>query len=233
MNSYQEKQVKVFEILEEGFKKDQDFAHIVSPVSDYDSDKRICLTSISDCTTVVKTKINQELINPLKESDPRQHYFATDALHITIQNIKVVADPPSFTEEDIQKVQEVFREVVPKHPPITFYLKGLFELPASLAIRAFTDSSYADLVWDLRQGLEKAGVPDDKHYAPSKEVIANLTVCRFTTTPNPRFLQVVRNLKEIDLGEFTIQTIKLITTNSVLTQAKTKIIEKYKLGQSL
>lgn len=38
-------------------------------------------------------------------------FFKTKALHVTVQNIRVIAKPPTFTTEEINKVKDVFVDI--------------------------------------------------------------------------------------------------------------------------
>ncbi|HVT01440.1 MAG TPA: hypothetical protein VHE53_04380 [Patescibacteria group bacterium] len=230
MNQYAEKQLEETNRIEDNFKSGNSPSQIVDPVDDYANDNRLCLTSIVFLPNNITQKINSEILQPLKKLDERQYFFLPESMHITINNIRVINDPPHFTEEEIEKVKEVFRNVVSKHKSINFDLKGLWDLPTSLAIKAFTDESFGNLVMELREELNNAGVPDDKSYGSNEVVIGSSTIIRYTTKPNELFFQKIKELKDIEIGEVNLSEIKLITTNAVNHPSKTKIIESYKLS---
>lgn len=229
MASYQQKQHELFRELEEKFKKGETPATIVEPVQDYVNDNRICLTSAVFIPQPLQKTIIDKVISPLKNSGRRQYYYLPQSLHMTIQNIRTINHPPLFSERDIKKVQNVFRRVIPKHKSFIFELRGLFEVSTSLSVRGYSDETLKYLILNLRKGLERVGVPDNKTYASGEVFFGNVSVVRYTTSPNTAFFKKVKELKDIDIGRFKARTISLITTNSVCHPKKTKIIEDYNL----
>lgn len=228
MNVYSQLQLKLIQDIEEKFKKGESPSTIVEPVADYVNDDRICLTSLSYLPEKIVEKIQSDIINPLKTLDSRQYFYNSGSIHITVQNIRTISDPPLFTTDDIEKTREVFKRIIPNHPKIRVTLKRLFELPTSFGLCAFTDQSWEELVMDLRNELVRVGVPDNKIYSPGP-VLANATFCRYTTTPNSTFMQKIKELKDIEIGSFEFSSVKLVTTNAVDIPEKTTIIDEFEL----
>ena len=230
--NYQDKQKENIRNIEEAFKRGETPSTIVVPVADFANDEQICLTSVAFVSSLIRSNIIDKVVEPLRALDNRQYFYPPEPFHVTIQNIRVINNPPHFGDEEIERAKEVFEKVIPKHSSIKFHLKGLFELPTSLAIPAYTDESFGDLVLELRQELERAGAPDDKKYA-SEVVLGSSTIFRYTTQPNDAFVEKIRDLKEIELGEFIAEKVNLITANSVCHPGKTKILGEYSLGNSI
>ena len=230
MNDYQSKQLELIKRIEDSFKMGKELATVVEPTSDYVNDNRICLTSVIFIPSELERIIIDKIINPLREINPIQYFYIPKSFHITIQNIRTIANPPLFTNKDIEKAREVFKKVVPKYPSFIFDIKKLFELPTSLAISAFSDQTLGNLALELREELVKAGVADNKTYADKNIVIGSITISRFTNTINPVFKQKVQGLKEIKIGKFKVKKISLITTNSVCHPLKTNLIEEFSLS---
>lgn len=226
-NSYRDKQVQLIREIEEKFRRGETPSTIVTPQEDYATDNQICLTSLVLLSHNLREAIYEKVINPLKELDERQYFYLPDSLHMTVQNIRTINDPPLFTKEDIHKARAVFREIVAQYSPFSVSLQGLFSLPTSLSVCGFFDESTADLIRALRKGLADAGVPDNKTYASEDVLLGNVTVSRYTTDPNEKFLQKIEELKDIDVGTLEVNTITLLTTNSVCHPEKTTIIEEF------
>jgi len=229
MLSYQQKQFKLFEELEKKYSQGLKPTEIVDKIKDYPNDKRLCLTSVAFLPDGIQRKIIETLIKPLRQADPRHYYFVPESLHITIKNIRVINDPPYFNSHDIEKVRQVFQNVLNNFKPISFELKGLFTMPTSLSIRGYSDKALKDLVLSLDKGLNGAGVPDDKKYASEEIFFGNTNICRYTTTPHEEFITKVNQLKEIEIGQFEVKKINLITTNVACHPAKTKVLSQYRL----
>lgn len=229
MDSYYKQQDVLFNEIEERFKKGESPATIVQQLNDYENDDQICLTSVAFVPKNLQELVVSKLISPLKKADPRQYFYLPESLHLTIQNIRTVDNPPQFSASDIEKSKQVFSNIVPKYPPIVFRLKGLFNLPTSLGIRAYAEKTLKDLCLELRHELASAGVPDNKTYASNKIFFGNVSISRYTTTPNAKFDDILNNFKNIDIGIFNVESVFLITTNSVCYPQKTKILAKFDL----
>jgi hypothetical protein len=230
VDNYQARQLELTKKIEEDFKNGNSRSTIVEPVSDYINDNRTCLTSVVFLPRDLENKIIDKVINPLKRNDSAQYFYVPNSFHVTIRNIRISADPPSFNNIDIKKAKEVFRKIIPRHHSFKFEIKRLFELPTSLAISAFSNEKFGGLTLELRQELRKAGVPDNKVYVKSNVVIGNTTISRFTKRANSIFREKVKELKNIDIGSFEVRKISLITTNVICHPSKTKIIEEYLLS---
>lgn len=229
MSTYQEKQKQVIDELERKAKEGKSPATIVESMDNYADDKQICLTSVVFLDKRVSNNISRNLIELLRRSDNQQYYYPPDSLHITIQTIRIIHDPPAFTASDIAKTKQVFAQVVPKYQSFMFELKGLLELPTSLAIRAYSSKVFGDFVLELRTKLSRAGIPDDKKYVSEDIVFGNTTICRYTTASNKDFNNMAKKLKNMAVGETSAKTISLITTNAVCHPDKTKILATYNL----
>lgn len=226
MPTYQEKQFELFEALE---KKRSNMPTIVEPVLDYANDDRMCLTCIVYLSSQLQEKIASTIIEPLAAADRKQYFYVPGSLHITIQNVKAIHKPPLYTEQDIIKVREVFKKVIPRHQAFSFELCGLLELPTSISIRGYCDERLLTLVQELRRALVDVGVPDDKKYASDDVFFGASTVCRFTNKPDDSFFQQVSVLKQIEIGKQEVQEVLLITTNAVCHPQKTTVIDRYTL----
>lgn len=229
--SYQNKQLELIELIEESFRHGKSPSTIVEPVSDYINDDRICLTSVFFAPHELEEKIIEKVINPLKEISPNQYYYVRGSFHITLNNIRTIADPPSFDGNDIEKAKQIFRRVISKYQSFTFDIKRLIELPTSLAITAFSDETLGNIALEIRRELKKVRVPDNKVYASKDIVIGNITISRYTNVPNLEFQKKIKQLKEVEIGSFEAEKVALITTNAICCPSKTKIIEEYELNK--
>ena len=227
--SYQQKQTQLFNKIESSFKKGESISTIVEPVNNYINDSRICLTAVAflpkDLQEVVRLKVTEYL----KTADQSQYYYLPQSLHLTIQNIRTIQNPPLFNPEDIEKVKMVFRKIIPKYHSFSFEIKDIFELPTSLSLRAYCNETLGDLALELRKSLKGIGVADNKTYASGDIVFGNITVCRYTKNPNTSFFKIVKKLKNIEIGKMNVSTASLITTNSVCYPDKTIIHETFNL----
>lgn len=226
--TYQDRQRETIRAIEDAFKRGEVPSTIVESRKDYAKDNQIGLTSVSFVPKNIQNNTKNKLINPLCVQDDRQYFYLPQSLHLTVQNIRTINNPPLFSSEDIEKAKFVFENIIPKHRKIKFVLKDLFELPTSLAVCAYSDESYRDLVAELREELVFAGVPDNKKYA-SDVIVGNVTVCRYTTTPTDEFIKTVKELKNIEIGELSVDKVFLITTNAVCYPSKTTILGEYPL----
>jgi len=229
MNQYCQRQFELFETIENSFKNSQKPSEVVELMEDYSHDSRLCLTAVSFLPTKLTAIIEKNIIEPLRRNDSAQYFFPPASLHLTIKNIRIISDPPQFSDQDIAKTERIFSEIISQFRKITFELRGLFTLPTSLAVRAYCNETLKELILALDTGLNAAGVPDNKKYASSEIFFGNITVCRYTSEPRKNFLNTVVALKNISVGELVVKKISLITTNAVCHPQKTKIINEFLL----
>ena len=228
---FQKLQKDLFDRIEVQAKRGNSLNTLVS-MRDFDNDNSRCLTSVFFLSQTEVVSDIQKLMDKMKIADNRQYYYPDSSFHLTIQNIRTESIPPLYNEEDVEKAKRVFDKIIPKHKSIKCHLKGLFELPTSIAIRGYTDESLKELVLDLRQELIAAGVPDNKKYASDSVFFCNSTICRYQTQPNSKFFETVKRYKEQDFGIVTIDGVSLITTNSVASQNYTNVILQIILSSS-
>lgn len=229
MTIHQQKQIEIINQIEKQIRSNALDFSTVDPVKDYESDPRICLTSIHLPHQDLLTKIQKTLIDPLRNISPEHYYYSKDSLHVTIKSVRVINDPPHFTKEDIEKAKKVFAKVVPKHHKFKVYFYRLLLFPYNLALIGTTDKELDDLVIDLDRKLKEAGVPDDKIYANSQYFFSNITLARFPNKTSQAFKRKVEEIsKTLSFEPYTVDSITLLTSNAILK--KRYSIGTWKLG---
>lgn len=229
-SSYQQQQHLLYNQIEKDFKKGLQPSAIVSIVQDYKNDNRIGLTTVSFLPENIQKTIQHKIIKHLTKADPGQYYYPPpNSLHLTILCIRVVNDPVLFTKEDVETISKVFEKEIPKHKKIKFKLKGLFELPTSIGIRAYCDDSLQKLIKDLRKKLSDAHVPENKKLASNEIFFSNVTFCRLISKPSRQFENTIKKLKNIEIGEVEVSEVILATSNVTFQPNKTTIISRYQL----
>lgn len=230
--NHQQHQIKIIDQIEKQIKANSLQSSTVSPVMDFENDSRICLTSVHFPALELMSYISESIINPLKKISPEHYYYSDKSFHITIKNIRVIHDPPSFTPENIKTVQEVFSKTVPHHKKFKIYFYRLLLFPNNLALMGTTEPELDNIVLDLDKYLTENGVPDDKHYVNSKYFFCNITLARFNSGVSKQFVNAVEELsKNITIDPYVIDSVSLITANAVLS--KLQIIDTWKMSHPL
>lgn len=213
--THREQQLELLESLQIEANQGKVSSTLVSPTTDYLSDPRICLTVIS---YPPKDLVEQFVVwqNRLREVDPTPYYLPLYALHVSCSNIRVVNDPPHFTDDDIATAKQVVEEVAKRHQSVTVRYEKFLRLPTNLLAVATADATWSELVRDLRSSLAEVGVPDDKSYISEEVFFINTTLARYTQTPSKAFFDCVDELGKEISGEFTVQSLHLVSCNAVL-----------------
>lgn len=162
MTDHQLQQQQVINKIEEQVKTNSLNFSTVSPIEDYENDPRVCLTSVHLPHDELKQQVQKLLIEPLSKVAPNYYYYSSDSLHMTIKNIRVINNPPHFNEEGAKKAEEVFLKIIPKHKQFNIYFYRLLLFPNNLALIGTTDPELDNIILDLDNVLNEAGVPDDK-----------------------------------------------------------------------
>jgi len=104
---HQKKQIKIINKIEKQVNENSLGFSTVPPVKNYESDKRICLTSVH----FPNEKLVTQLINsvkPIKSIAPEHYYYHPSSIHLTVKNIRIISNPPSFNKTDVNKVTQIF-----------------------------------------------------------------------------------------------------------------------------
>lgn len=227
--NHQQHQLKIIDQIEKQISTNSLQSSTVSPVTDFKRDTRICLTSVHFPSNEFMSYISESIIKPLRAISPEHFYYSDKSFHITVKNIRVIHDPPSFTPENIQTVREVFSKTIPLHKKFKVNFYRLLLFPNNLALMGTTEPELDNIVLDLNKCLTENGVPDDKQYVNSKYFFSNITLARFNSDVSQKFVNAVEELsKNITIDPYVIDSVSLITANAVLS--KLQIIETWKLA---
>lgn len=227
--NHQQHQIKIIEQIEKQIKANSLRSSTVSPVMSFESDSRICLTSVHFPALELTSYISESIIKPLRAISPEHFYYSDKSFHITVKNIRVIHDPPGFTPENIQTVREVFSKTIPLHKKFKVNFYRLLLFPNNLILMGTTEPELDNIVLDLDKCLTENGVPDDKQYVNSKYFFSNITLARFNSGVSQKFVKTVQELsKNIMIDPYVVDSVSLITANAVLS--KLQIIDTWKLA---
>jgi 2'-5' RNA ligase len=228
VTTHQQKQIEVIDSIERQVLNNSLNFSTIAPVEDFQKDPRICLTSVHFPKQELLSKIIETIIAPLKIIEPSYQYYSPNSLHMTIKNIRVINDPPHFTESDVIKAEKIFSEVIPHHKKFTVYFYRLLLFPNNLALMGTTDPELDEIIFDLKNKLKDAGIPDDKVYTNSKYFFSNMTLARFTDS-SQNFKNAVKKISEtIAFTPYKVDSVSLISCNALMTNKN--IIASWKLG---
>jgi len=228
---WKQKQLAAMAELERMANSDRSLKSVVEMRNDYVQDMRLCLTMVAFIPEAIASRIEAELIEPLRDLDSTQYFYPPRSLHLTIQNVRTISDPPTFNERDIYKIINTVSDVFDKTTTLSFELNGLLRLRTSLAVRAFAEANLLTLCRELRRRLAQAGYPDNKDYVSEDVVFGNITICRYTHEPNPEFVRAFDHLSNFS-GELAVSEVSLISTNAICHPGSTKVWKRFQLGQS-
>lgn len=227
MTPFQQRQLTLMRQMEHQLAAGTPVGTIIPMQSDFANDPQLAITCITPVPIRIATKIQTEIIEPLRSIEPKFFYYPNESLHVTIQNIRVIHNPPRYTPSDIAKVQEVLKNAVGNAGPFTFEYTRLMRMPTSVSLIALVTPEYDQFVRKLRKSLIDAGVPDDKTYFTDEVVFANTTICRYTQAPSEKFIETIQKLKDIQVGMFTAKNVSFMEMNAVAGPSKKRVIQTY------
>ncbi len=213
---HQKGQIAVINQIEEATKRN--IVSVIAPVADFDTDSRICLTSVHFPQESLIKEIQRQIIEPLKTKFPDVYYYKSGSIHTTIKNIKIISNPPTFSEEDINVVKSEFSKVLSKHKKYTTYFYRLLLLPSGLSLMGTTDPELDSINFDLDEALNRIGLPDDKKYVNKKYFFSNVTLARFQKPiPDEFKMEVEKISKSLAIEPYVVDSVTLISTNAAIT----------------
>lgn len=226
--NHQQHQIKIINQIEEQIKLSSLQSSTVSPVTDFENDPRICLTSVHFPSSFLKSYILKSIIKPLKKIFPEHFYYSNTSLHMTIKNVRIIYDPPNFTPENIKTVRKIFSKTIPHHKKFKVCFYRLLLFPNNLALMGTTEPELDNIVLDLDKCLTENRFPDDKKYINSRYFFSNMTLARFNSDVSQKFMKTVQELsKNITIDPYVVDSVSLITANAVLS--KLQILDTWKL----
>jgi len=221
MSTHQDSQKKVIDVIENQIKTDSLTSSIVSPIEDFEHDPRICLTSVHFPHEELVRSIEKSITLPLKYIEPDQFYYPMNSFHMTIKNIRLISNPPNFSDSDVQKVTKIFSDVIPSHKKFTVYFYRLLLFPFNLALIGTTDPEFDSIILDLDKRLKDTDIPDDKKYVNDSYFFSNMTLVRFTKPISDIFKEKVEELsRTIVFAPYIIDTVTLLSGPATLTSKK-------------
>ena len=220
MTDHQRKQIEIINQIEEQVNSNSVKFSLVSSVKNYEDDTRICLTSVHIPHASLIDKVQDSLIKPLKQIEPNYYYYPEDSLHMTIKNIRVINDPPHFTNEDILKAEKVFSDVIPKHKKFNSYFYRLLLFPNNLALIGTTDPELDEIFLDLDKELNKESVSDDKKYSNPKYYFSNMTLARFSKASDKFKSKVQQLFPALSFKPYLVDSVSLLICNAVFKKRR-------------
>lgn len=224
---WKQQQLAAMAALEQISSSDRSLKSVVEIQKDYVLDKRLCLTMVAFIPEDIAAQIEDELLTPLKQIDSDQYFYPPQSLHITIQNVRTISDPPTFNQLDVGNIVNTVATVFDQSGPLHFELNGLLRLRTSLSIRAFSNEQLLPICRELRLKLAQAGYPDDKDYVSQDVVFGNITVCRYTHEPQPEFIKALDRLPNFS-AELKVEEVSLISTNAICHADSTKVWRRFR-----
>jgi hypothetical protein len=229
MTPFQQKQLILMRQMESSLASGASSSSVVPFQTDYAHDTRICLTAVSFLSNTLANIIQNRLIATLKTIEPDFYYYPNESMHITIQNIRSIHNPPNFDLNDINKAKSLFTDFFATCNQFPIILQGVIQMPTSLAVIVLMTKSYDTCIRTLRQQLISNGIYDDKQYFTDEIIFANCTICRYSRKPSQKFIQMTQTGRDELFGNGLIQSVSLIQSNAVMHPSKTTIIKTYNL----
>ncbi len=193
--------------------------------SNFESDNRLCLTCVAFVPSALASAIEKEIIEPLKVAAGGHFYYPAESLHLTMQNIRTISDPPKFSMDDVHAVSEIIKVLATQFHLFEFEIDGFLKLPTSLALRAYSEPRLKEFVRKFRAELVAAGIPDDKEYISNDVVFGNITICRYSEEPSTEFMQRLAKSEFSIKSKFAVEELALISTNAICQPSATKIFQ--------
>lgn len=217
--SHQQKQKEVIATIAQQIQNNSLQCSTVSAVNNYEQDPRMCLTTVHFPKKDLLDQIYTSILAPLTLIEPNIYFYPNDCLHMTIKNIRVIHDPPNFTDTDIQKAYTILNETVRIHHAFNVYFYRLLLFPNNIALIGTTDEELDQIFFDIDTKLTHEGIADDKVYVNSSHFFSNITLARFASKPSQKFIEKVNALSTtLSFSPYTVDTISLVSCNAVCKQ---------------
>jgi hypothetical protein len=174
--------------------------------------------------------LDQELAE-LRRSHPSQFYYPSNSLHVTLLGCTPRSPARSaFSASQLERIAGVCTRVLQGMPAVHLSLRGLGLVGNQVFVQVFPHSDdwarlRSDLVRDLRaEGEAPIAYPDTRPI--------HLNVMRLTDGSRQEIagiLELVQARRNVDFGEFVIDTVDLLITDFVLSEPSTTFLRGFPL----
>lgn len=209
-STFREKQLAAIRLL----KSKQELATIVPMRTQYAGDERLCLGVFARVEKSIAKNL-EELQGRMMMLEPHHHYYQPQSFHVTIQNVRTISSPPSFSDDDAQIVCNVVSRIAEQHPGFELTVNGIIPLRTSVSAAVLFEESVFELIKFIGNELAACGIADDKSYVDPNVRFANITLCRFTAPPGAELLELLANQQEILFGSYLVDELYVASTNAV------------------
>lgn len=227
--TYLAEQKLIIEKLKQASANDDSAISYVPMSDNFQNDQKRCLTLLTYLPKNISNKVIS-VTEKLKSIEADHYYYPKDSLHLTIQNVRTVNDPPLFSAHDEKQADLAFQSSLKGKKQLFFQLSGLLRLRTSISIICYAEESYKFFVQEMRKSLEQYGIGDNKRYISNDVFFGNITICRFSKEPGNHFNSKVEALANSTFGNLAVSNLSLVVTNSICETPHTREINSYRLN---
>lgn len=198
---------------------------------DSPNDSRRGVTLLARPPENIKAAI-KVLLNDLQDTEPWQYYYPTTDIHLT--GLSIISCYAGFTLNhiDTNAYVDLVQEVLQMHQPFKVSFRGLTASPSCLIVQGFPlDNELKNIRNGLREKFQTSNLQHsiDKRYCIQT---AHSTIVRFRKPLlNPaRFLQKVKNYRNVDFGTFEVNELELVFNDWYQRASTTVMLERFRLG---
>lgn len=178
-------------------------------------------------TVIIRPKdetleIIQNIIKQLKLIEPKQFYYPTESIHMTlIGNIDISIHPDII----VNSVQQIMNKYTMK-----FILQGLGSNNLCVSINTYPfEFSIHEIRNVLRKMLNHQG-EDYQKFIEYYEYIGWINICRYLQIPQQSFLHLLYSYRDKIFGELVPVSIEIYkTTSKILAADRSTLIKKFNL----
>lgn len=192
----------------------------------------LCMAGIARVPEKLYSKITP-VLDALATANPAHLFYRPAKLHTTLHDIVPLSDENPLNKVPFSIVEKVYRNVLPHHSPMAVSLHGLNITQKSIFAQVlFEKSVWSSLRKDLSQALTEEGYSVTVDYPHRPQTDAGwVTLARFTSENVLPLIEVVEKYRHHSFGEFSIDALELVVTDSFFSAENTKSFGKFKLGK--
>ncbi len=178
---------------------------------DSNTDKRYGITLLLRPDESVNNNI-QELLSKFKEIEPKQYFYPSSDIHVTVMSIISCYDGFNLNQINIDDYINLVKESLKGINNFNIKFKGLTASPNCLMIQGFLEDNTLNQIRDnLRAnfGNTKLEQSMDKRYT-IQTAHATILRLREKLDNKERFLKLIEEYRNYDFGTFKVDTLELV-----------------------
>jgi 2'-5' RNA ligase len=203
-------------------------------VSSQNPKLKIVLTTVSRVPAKLHHHIAEIQESFISRSCTSHYFYPLGDLHFTIRDCTAYINNPERPRKFvIDRLSDRLNQIFSRFKSFRVELKGLNVFPTTIYIQLFDANG---ILQTMREVIDRELGDDYINTALSRQqllpdpILSFVNIIRFKAPVSSELLDIVGQLREVEIGEFEVTRIELVRTDKLLSEKNTNMCRDYILS---